>query len=226
MQRFVAYLILALGLAATASATIVIVDDFSTSQGPISASGGGTTTSTFLTIGQPLGLDRQLFIDYSAGSLFVDNRVASGFFLFGVGPFSDGDGGARYRKTGGGPVGLPTSLSSFLLDVIVADITGGAIQMFATDGVTTWTSSPSLLLPLAPPGYTLTFTAASFGGGFTPAAVTEFGFRLFGVDSLDVVFNNFRLEFPDRPPSEIPEPATFAMMGAGLVGLAFFRRRK
>lgn len=224
MRKIVGTLALLISLTVSAQATIVIIDDFSADQGPVSASGGGTNSSTFAAIGQPLGLDRQLFIDFTSGALFVDTRTASGLFLFGVGPFSDGDGGARYRKTGGGTLGLPTTLTSFLLDVVVADVTGGAIQMFATDGVTTWTSTPSLMLPLAPPGYTLTFSAASFGGGFAPATLTQIGFRVLGVDSLDVVFDNFRFEFPD-PPGEVPEPTTFALMGAGLVGLAFFRRR-
>jgi len=72
------------------------------------------------------------------------------------------------------------------------------------------------------------------GGGYTPFALNDSATGAFGdVDPLvfdansgDLVFTGFLATAVNAPPSSVPEPGTFALMGLGLLGVGLARRRQ
>lgn len=68
----------------------------------------------------------------------------------------------------------------------------------------------------------VTFTLTGLPAGFDPStAISNIRFQ-YGTDLCEPSFPGD----PRIPPSEIPEPVTMALTGAGLAGLAFIRRRR
>ena len=68
---------------------------------------------------------------------------------------------------------------------------------------------------------------AIFNGNAGISQITQVGFRTANLDSGDIVLiDNLRLSTTWNEALRIPEPASHALLGVGLIGLGFLRRRK
>ena len=65
-----------------------------------------------------------------------------------------------------------------------------------------------------------TETSQTFSGGGGNASATQ---STTGSGTIQVIYN---YDLPEVPPSEVPEPGTYAMLGSGLVLLGAYRRRR
>lgn len=162
-------------------------------------SSGGKTTFTFL----PGSGSLQLFLD-SNNDTSVTSAPVSGSGNFALG--SDGDD--VLLATGMALAGEGT------LDPSLSTCGGGGgsginCGSFGSDTTFQLTNAGKLFFIAPNPFYNLSFQSGQLNN-FTPAGTQEIN------GSLDVVFDS----------AEVPEPASIALLGMGLLGLGMSRRRK
>jgi hypothetical protein len=232
LKSFLAAGILTIG-AATASATIVL-DDFDSGAQQVCdptvfTCSAGTNTSE--VAGSMLGGWRYMQADGSGGGVVTgdaDTPVFPNILNYASSGPSGGIAGARglllvWDGAGGGTIGTGSMFNLPLVSGVQFDVLGhdlpGTIQFFVFDS--SGNSAATAAFALAGPG---TFSIPFFGlGGVDLTNIASFRAFITGTGAgaldLDAQFDNFRL-------TQVPEPGTYALMGAGLLGLALFRRRR
>ncbi|HPT28299.1 MAG TPA: PEP-CTERM sorting domain-containing protein [Bryobacteraceae bacterium] len=167
--------------------------------------------------------NRVIFANKSgtANSNFLDAIVAAaveGTFDASAGYNVYGVSGATYT----GLWNLASSAQGFSISLIGNDLAGSTIAFWISDG-THIASSPAYSLAVIAengPAQTIYADFSSFSGInlVNLSAITSLGFTNTHVANGDLSLDNFQ--------TTIPEPGTYAMMAAGLLGLFALRRKK
>ncbi|NWF84263.1 MAG: PEP-CTERM sorting domain-containing protein [Bryobacteraceae bacterium] len=176
-------------------------------------------------------------LSLTASAAPLDGSITIGAF----GTFIDGTNLAN--STLFAPIGLV--VPGVFVGVTTGDYTAIPLATSGANGVIDLNNLSSYIVSF--PGYgffgatvgvilsqTAEFLDAYFTGNFVPDPagplsgfdVSPSSVRVSLNQSGDSVSYGATLASPPAPPQEIPEPASYAMLGAGLVGLALVRRRK
>jgi hypothetical protein len=167
---------------------------------------------------------RTIFANKSAGStgIFVDAVVGvavEDYFAGSAGLGAAGTTGATYT----GLWSLTSSDVGFSIELIGNDLPGSTITFWLSDGTNTATSGAYALpvIDMGDPSHTIIALFSSFAGigSVNMSAITSLGFVNTHAINGDLALDNFGTHV-------VPEPGTYALMAAGLVGLYFVRRRK
>lgn len=201
--------VLTMALCVAALSFGAMIDDFSVGQASIQDS---VLDSTAVTSTQG---NRTMSTNFLSGATNTTAQITAGYFYGGNGTDAVGTSGASYT-------GLwdLSALGTFLnIDVQVLEgYTGGSLQFFVGEGAnsaTYLTAVPSIGTVSANLDW---FTGI---GGVDRTAIDSISF-LFLHDpagSQDVRLDNFGT-------TVIPEPGTYALMAAGLLGLFAVRRKR
>lgn len=168
--------------------------------------------------------NRTIFANKSAGSdgIYLDSIITAqtdGYFTGSAGVTVTGTTGAIYT----GLWTLTAVDTGFSIDVIWNDLPGSTISFWLSDGTNTATSG-GYALPVinqGDPSQTIIALFSGFTGigAVNMSAITSLGFTNNHTLNGDLALDNFGTYV-------VPEPGTYALMAAGLVGLYFVRRRK
>ena len=199
--------VLLLTLCVTAMAFGAIIDDFNTDFGPAS---DNDPTIGVITFGK-------LIVDKTAGANtnFVDANITGGEFTLSTGTGTVGLGGAVYT----GLWDLTAAGTTIAIDMTFKDLAGGSVEFWVSDDGGTNRATYTSLMPDTFPA-TISALVAGFTGTVDLVNVDAIGFTIFAsAGNQDMSFDNFR-EYV------VPEPGTYAMMAAGLLGLFAIRRKR
>jgi hypothetical protein len=222
------YLALVIGLVAASSqlsATPLIVDSFS----------AGVKTYSDFTNGSPVIDSEGPLAGVLGSTRYVNLTCITGSSPGCVGPAVNGvtfttGAGLGFLAAGSGvdptltlSYNVPlanqnfTLLSQFILDFQNVDPSGagttGSVVFHSASGMSTATFGP--LASGGPQAIALWFY--SFVGNVDFANVTSVDVSIFGTRSADLTIEEFRVD--------TPEPATYALLGGGLLLLGAFRKR-
>jgi len=229
-------------MAATAANASLIIDDFTTPLGvttPVSGtvlSGGGAVSivgigsATNLSAGPGiLGGDRELLLSNGGGSGNVVSANANdGSFQHNNG---SGTGSSLLRWDGadGDTDGLDFGLGglslspagSIHISVLSADLGGSSIFLTLYTSSTLF-STASVLLDPGPSEHYLSLASIASnhtgsGGGVNLANVNAIELLINGVGQMDVSVDIIEV---------VPEPASLTLLGAGIMGLGYFGKRR
>ncbi|MFK7754967.1 MAG: VPLPA-CTERM sorting domain-containing protein [Sedimentitalea sp.] len=209
-----------LGFTGAVSAASISVDDFSTIQGPVTATGGATETDTQIAPGGALG-DRTITVTNDAGSFGGTTGFITGpaINLFGVSNDFQTQGTVAVSYALGG-YDLSDSGSNDTLIIGVESIDLAALFTIPIDGVSS-SAGVSML-------GTLNFSFADFVGvDFSDVSDLSFAVGSNGVNAVDSSFTFIGVD--DLVPNvvaPIPLPAGGVLLLTGLLGLAYAKRRK
>jgi hypothetical protein len=202
------------GMASPAFATTIVLDDFSVASGPRTTAGSDVTaiTGASRTIGLS-GLASTIApAEYSvqstggsAGILNVTNGVGD-------------DSTVTLNYALSAPISIPVGATNVALSIEIVASDGNPTSIDVAMG----TFAGNFNIPANTLGSILTFNIGSIAliNGATALSVT-----FNGAPGWDLAADNLGLSFDD-PPVVTSEPATLAVMGAGLLGLAALRRRR
>ena len=252
VKKVLAVLLAGAGFGAQAG---VVVDDFSVSQtnyGVDVVNGtffdntiNGSGVWNGVSGAGILGGQRDIYVELKGGSGSGGVKVENGAFEFASGPTSQAE--ARIRWDGSNtlatldPLGLglynmASQGSAFLLTVNYAD-QAFPFSVTAYSGTASTTVGITAVATLVPMNWLIPFSAFSLASGtyptgFGPVTVTQVGggANFSALGALEAVINiNGATQGSDVTldiVSAVPEPATVALIGLSLVGLAGLRRRR
>jgi hypothetical protein len=166
-----------------------------------------------IAVSNTLG-NRTIWANKTGGNTQVQTQINGGFYYGSVGPDAIGDTGVIYDGMWNLTSAYATALT---IDVItVENYTSGAITFFVSQGANTATYSMTV-----PTIGQIMIDLNSFAGigSVDRSIIDKVGFTFNHVVAQDIALDNFGTYV-------VPEPGTYALMAAGLLGLALVRRRR
>lgn len=191
-----------------------IIDSFGVNQGLISDSSAGATPATAGPTAIGGGVTRMVGTNLTTGATSTSLEIAAGSFFGNTGSGAFGWNGAWYS----GLWDLSGAGQGLAIDLVDRDLVGGYVTFWVSDGI--GTRSATVFAPAGTGGAFLTAVLSSFSGtAVNLAAVNQVGFAWYNTTaSQDVELDNFQ--------TYVPEPGTYALMAAGLIGLFAIRKKK
>ncbi|MBI4891331.1 MAG: PEP-CTERM sorting domain-containing protein [Acidobacteria bacterium] len=232
MKKVLGVLVLAMFAMVASGASIVLVDNFGDSE-QLTRNTAGTTNGVGVALTSTAGFTRWSSLTQANTSspltTALNVNAPANWWSYSSDASIGGSASATY--TSGASFDASSALPyQFSLSLVANSFStpAGALTYFIEDAdgtKYTWSTSPlaNVGLPMLIQAPVASFILSAAGGtaGLDWTAIKNVGFGLdqSGNLSADTSFQNFRF-------AEVPEPGTYALMGAGLAALAFLRRRK
>lgn len=236
-------------VSASANANLVI-DDFSASQGVVSTSSVGSSAVSTISDASIYGSYRDIWVEKTSpasgigASTSVTAQVSDGAYSFSAGSNSNGAGHIRWDGIGVNSfnlgLNLLTSGSQGSIDVYSSDANYPfTIKLFTSATKYSFLTLAAIGAPA--PGYTKGIAYDLFFGAGDPLKIAletgvDGAVDLENVGAIEIIINDPTYSLPRTQFVDIdttidkvalvPEPATIALLGASLIGLAANRRRQ